>query len=713
MRSFKFLLLTLLLFSAPAEAQLAQTGVGTSASFASLPSGPGPLATNGDSHAVTGQWAESFYDSTTFATWVSWARSPDGSTRRIYVAAYYHQKGLWCPGFGSSPATGCPNSGASVEAGGYIVATNPNTDSHGAPGMALDQYGRANIFFGAHNSAIKYSYSTNVHDPSAWTAGSDISTINFTQANPVLVGSTLYVFTQGGASSNDVSFVSGTAASGGGVSSWTAVQITNFSGFGWLGNAVVRGTNICFAFTFAPNPDVYINDAYYGCYNTTNGSFVDVSGANVITSGNLPFNRTTAQADFLVYQSPDTSHSSIIPDIAFDPGGTLHVIYANGLISNTSTSAGTYTLYETHWTGAAWSPGVQVAGSAVLEYFFQTPIVIPTATGIAAYWGQQNSTLEDATYATLPIGGSWSSATKLVSAQAWPISSFSPIFGAVSAAQVLFAAQPSLTASGGNNSLYGTSALWIYGGATPISAPYQTPASIATLGGYWTFDTAQCSGTTTNDSSGNSANGTMSGTGFNCASSETTGQIAQALQFTAASSNINYGTPSSIQPTSFPITVTFWLNISAYDANFSNVLITNSTGNCGGIAVEIDNNGHLVGQYGDGAGSTSTHFYEAKSSATLPTGSWQFVTYRFASSQTIMASFGNGAEAQLGSPSGTATTIGNVGGSTAASGHLGASTCNGAIDGPVGSADDLRFYTGTVNPWQRSQIFWQGIAGHQ
>lgn len=54
------------------------------------------------------------------------------------------------------------------------IGTNPKKiDEHGQPALLVDDLGYIHVFYGTHNSALKYAKSTNSEDISAWTAKSD------------------------------------------------------------------------------------------------------------------------------------------------------------------------------------------------------------------------------------------------------------------------------------------------------------------------------------------------------------------------------------------------------------------------------------------------------------------------------------------------------------------------------------------------------------
>ncbi len=685
-------------------AVMAQAGLATSNTAVRR-----PFVTNGDSHPIWGQWTSAFYDATLNATVVTWAGTPDATARKLYVAAYYHGLGHWCPGtFTSSVAAGCPNSGALVEAGGYVVGANASTDSHGSPGIVQDQFGRIHVFNDAHQSAAKYFYSTDVRDISAWSAAPDIVSMGFTGFSLTYLNGSIYIVTQGGSGTDEVAVVSGTTVSNGPVASWAApVFLTNFApDFGLAGNVVVQGNKLCFGFTGLVVSPLQLSDAYYGCYDTMAGTFANAAGS----TSSIPITRTTARANYLVFQTSGTSRATAKPTVAFDGSGTLHLAYADGQINSTLTGAGEFPLYETSWTGAAWAAPKQIAGWAVLGNMFASPMLINTADGVMAAWGQLHKSAgivgltDDAVIAYLNAGV-WSSPQILVSSTSWPINTFAGVTNGIPQAMLLFSENPANPQ--GDSSFYGTSALWLYGSTGMFGAPYQTPASLGTLAGYWPFDTSGCSGTTTADASGNGNNGTITGT--NCATAQGAGQIAQSLNFNGTPT-VNYGNSVTLKP-ALPITITGWVNQASQNPVYGQMFAVDATdATCAGIVLWITDTGLFELGFGDGLGTGATHFWIANT--VLPfvsSGKWQFLamTIEFKSVWAYTQNF----RKQLTAVAGTAAAFG-YGTSAAISGLMNVSPCWGMVGSPRGPMDDLRMYAGKLAPWQISQIFWQGVAGH-
>ncbi len=97
---------------------------------------------------------------------------------------------------------------------------------------------------------------------------------------------------------------------------------------------------------------------------------------------------------------------------------------------------------------------------------------------------------------------------------------------------------------------------------TPSITPTPTPSPQGGLVGYWKFD--ETSGTTANDSSGNSNNGTING------ATRTTGKVNNALSFDGSNDNVDAGNQDSLKNISSAITIEMWFNftLNAYEGLF-------------------------------------------------------------------------------------------------------------------------------------------------
>ena len=227
-------------------------------------------------------------------------------------------------------------------------------------------------------------------------------------------------------SAQDIVVFSGTPNSGGTpISSWSSpTQLTVFTsaGFAFAGNLIVNGSSICFPFT-AHFSGAQTEGTFYGCYNTSNGSFTDISGVTVIPSGSLPFSVAMAQSDFQVVAWPGGTDTTIIPAQAIDNNGITHVIYTVG-----TDGSGVMNLYEAYYNNGFWTTGNPIGGHASDDTL--QPTLVPTSTGVQVFWGQSTNypTVFDNAYtATSTTLGAWSPPTEILAAGNYSLSMFSTV----------------------------------------------------------------------------------------------------------------------------------------------------------------------------------------------------------------------------------------------------------------------------------------------
>lgn len=644
---------------------------------------------NGDSVPIAeGGYPSAFFDVPSDKIWFSWSGATDTTTRKIYVSTYDRSKGTWAPGPASQ---------------GYLVATNTQTDSHGTPTIVKDQFGYVHVFFGAHAGNILYSYTTNPNDPSAWTSGPALTSQQFTYTYPALINGVIWIITTDSITGQNLRVVKGTPTSGGGVASWTDVgRITAFTpgtnGRTVVTNIVVSGSKIGFSYSYCPNSSAYINDVYFSWYDTVTGNLTDVSGATVIPAASLPISQATAQADFAIFLTGSTSRATIPTSAAVDSNGTVHVLYADGAISNSSTGAGTFTLLESHWTGSAWSAGSTIA---TITNFFLGATIVPNGSGsVDVYFPQIDTTFYDAWKSSL-VAGSWTTPALVRSAQNYDLGYYQPVWNASPEARVLLSEDIGFTS--GQSNVYGNLQVFAIGDSGLLRQPFYLNNN--GLAAYYPFDAATTNFVTnvTQDTSGNGNNGAMSNI---VSGDQVAAQIAEGLTFNGSNKTISFGNAASIKP-AFPITVTGWIKLSAFDSAWSNIFHNDGgSTNIAGVSVIVRNTGALNGIYGSNTGSGSTNYFERYSNSGIVTlNTWGFFVATFNSAIQLMYNDVIVADATHGGTDGTGTTVGY-------------STANAGIapwfgeDVPTGILDDLRVYNRQLAPWERTQIYESGLAGH-
>jgi hypothetical protein len=110
------------------------------------------------SNHMLNQYSAVYYNNKTYITYQG-----SGTNDDPYILTYNHTTGLFS---------------ASVNIGVNPLA---NYDRHGAPCMFIDQNGYIHVAWGAHNSSIQYSVSTNPEDITAWTAQASPATGSYPQ----------------------------------------------------------------------------------------------------------------------------------------------------------------------------------------------------------------------------------------------------------------------------------------------------------------------------------------------------------------------------------------------------------------------------------------------------------------------------------------------------------------------------------------------------
>jgi hypothetical protein len=333
-----------------------------------------------------------FYDSTGNKTWVAW-EGWNGSARTAVVEVFDHATGRW-----GDPVT---------------VATNPLVDDdHGVPVLCMDHEGYVHCFYGAHGSAVKYSVTTNVRDPSAWTAKTDIGT-DLTYPHPVLVGSALYLFCRGNANQSWVRYK--TTALSSGSATWGSQQrLVDFTGGRfYFADAILVGTKIHIAAAYSDSGDTVRRDIYHFVYDTGDEG-VENSDNSVNTAvGSQPMAKATADASYLVIDQ--TTNVSDNPALCRTSDGTLHLAYID------DTTASPYDIKYVNYT-SSWSAPVTVtttAGSTINGYIEAIALVPRADNSVELWYPDDTGTLSqggDMKRIIRSAGGVWGDASTIQAA---------------------------------------------------------------------------------------------------------------------------------------------------------------------------------------------------------------------------------------------------------------------------------------------------------
>src|SRR6202034_294101 len=311
----------------------------------SAPVGGNFFASDGASSPVDGSQT-SFYKSNTNTTWFSWEgwEQVGGVYQRVVmVTTYNHTTGLWSP---------------NVIAGTATIPT-ADLDQHGIAAFGWDKVTDfVYIFYGVHGTEnnCQISWTTAPGNPSAWSTASLLTSTYgaITFPTPYAIGGKIYLFWNGtgsGSSAQEsLKLIVGTINASTGALSWGSVStLVDCGGTTWLLEAwtsiQISSTKVAFFLLEGPTyPSSDTPNSFYIVYDTSTGNVSNVGGGTVIASGSQPVNLSTLIASFGVYSNTNLW----VLRFAVDGGGTTRCFIVDF-------TASIPLLYETHWTGSAWS----------------------------------------------------------------------------------------------------------------------------------------------------------------------------------------------------------------------------------------------------------------------------------------------------------------------------------------------------------------------
>lgn len=315
-------------------------------------------ATQSDAFAITlSNWGFNSYNQNSAqyfngVTYITYSGNDDDP----YIITYTHSTDTW--------------------SSAVKVGTNPlnNSDWHGSPSMLIDSSGYIHVMWGAHNSAIQYSKSTNPEDISAWTSMSSPNN-NSTYVRLFQIGSLIYLFYRSGGNpfayrtSNDGgSTWSGQVSVSDNVAYWTVKQYGNYLLFAGVG----RDTT---------GYDLY--NIYFLYFDGTN--WKDGFGTNVA----LPFDPD--EDNILIYDSGAATTPTATPYI--DGDGNLYIFFME-LTAGTGDPIGTFDYRILKFNGLTWDDydiGVDTprnsADASAIEMIGSTLYVYLTTGGNSALMG--------------------------------------------------------------------------------------------------------------------------------------------------------------------------------------------------------------------------------------------------------------------------------------------------------------------------------------
>lgn len=350
----------------------------------------------------------------TNTTWFAWtATSPPGVLGRphVRVKTFNHTIGKWSPEY----------------VAGLFGLSN---DVHGSPSQPCrDNDGYIHIVYGNHAQSpgfTRHCVTLNPNDPTVWREGPSI-TGSHTYQKLVNVGGTLYRISSDSTVANDhtVALVTTTGISGG-IPTWGPKKILISLSTGgthpawvYVGNTVVRGTDIHFCVARNEYPAMLREHVIYYVYDTITGAVRNYENTTTVASGSLPVNELTSYQDFMIFASPQ-GNVTHIPQLIFDSNDNPHVIFTDG-------PTNTQQVKHIWHNGITWQEPDIITG-AVMTFQNDSMGGYQMADGqIAAMWPQDESSLwadgGNIRRAVWTPGVGWGAAQTILIATTYPLDS--------------------------------------------------------------------------------------------------------------------------------------------------------------------------------------------------------------------------------------------------------------------------------------------------
>lgn len=240
--------------------------------------------------------------------------------------------------------------------------------THGEPSLLVDASGYIHVWWGAHNSACKYSKSTNPEDISAWTAMTDFATGSYHHALQFSTGR-IYVFYRSvGAPDCYWSYM--TSDNGG--TTWSAATVLSHDfAYGQFKKGV--GDTIHAAFVGINTTALSRQHVYYLFFDGTN--WKDVTGSNLT----LPVDYATNAAQLVARSTGSNWVPLAMPN--FDSSNNPYISYSE---STTEEEFTTYNHKIARYSGGSWS-NINIGASSRSWRNFITDIDIIGSGVIEAY----------------------------------------------------------------------------------------------------------------------------------------------------------------------------------------------------------------------------------------------------------------------------------------------------------------------------------------
>jgi hypothetical protein len=317
-----------------------------------------------------------YYNGKTYLVYI------DGATVDSYIVCYTHATHTW-----SDPV---------------FIGTGIS-DGHGSPCMVINNAGYIYVFYGCHDSAVKWAKSTNPEDISAWTDLGNFATGTCTYPNAIKDSSgNLYVFYR---KPSNYAEVYKKSTDGG--ATWSAestiITFKNDSN-GWCyiehpAYDAVNGRIHIVWFRGASTVPVRLH-VYHAYFKISDGHMYSMNGTDLGT--------TIDYAEMNTYCKIVDSGLKSTSDrgrVRLDSNGYPYIIYHQGQTDNTPLD-GTYDIKFIKWNGSSWtSPQTITTGDFDAELDF----ILASPTDITLFIAKPDYSLERWTY----DGTNWTKASTI------------------------------------------------------------------------------------------------------------------------------------------------------------------------------------------------------------------------------------------------------------------------------------------------------------
>ncbi len=261
------------------------------------------------------------------------------------------------------------------------LGVNPlSGDNHGAPAIIYDSSGSIHAFWGAHNSVMKHTRSTNAEDITSWQTASNIGT-EATYPNLIRAanGTIHLIYRDRTGATNRIVREQGPSFG----SPSTIIQMAGATSRPYLGNLAYDSANsrIHMAWSFHDGSTNYINIAH-AYLSLTDGNMYLMDGTSLTT----PVTQGVATTSCVLLNSGTSQ--TWIPSVQLDSSLYPHLIFPH------ETGFGGCSYIHARWNGSAWAtvPITTYDGNydTIGNFYFNGSVIeayLTMASAGAGRWG--------------------------------------------------------------------------------------------------------------------------------------------------------------------------------------------------------------------------------------------------------------------------------------------------------------------------------------